>query len=85
MGNILTLINVANSTKTPIFEMESSRVADALASDNLVDYSYLYQNLINNGLPILVYAGEFDAKDGPIGQAIWMKRLSIPGSPNFWS
>ena len=36
-------------------------------------------------LPFLVYAGEFDAQDGPKTQEYWMRRLSFEGSVDFWS
>ena len=79
------MIHILNSTKSPVFEMESSQVSDALASDNLIDYSHYYQSLLDAEIPIIVYAGEFDAKDGPKGQEAWMKRLRIPGSVDFWT
>jgi len=53
------------STKDPVFEMGSSGVADALQSDNLIDYSSNFTSLFNKNSPVLIYAGEFDGQDGP--------------------
>ena len=45
--------------------MGSPEVGEAFIMDNLLDYSWYYEELISMGLPLLVYAGEFDAQDGP--------------------
>jgi len=42
VAEIYTIIHVSDSTKSPVFEMESTRVSDALARDNLIDYSHYY-------------------------------------------
>ena len=42
VAEIYTIIHVSDSNKSPVFEMESTRVSDALASDNLIDYSHYY-------------------------------------------
>ena len=33
--------------------------------DNLIDYSGYIEKLIDVQSPVLIYAGEFDAQDGP--------------------
>lgn len=30
-------------------------------------------------LPVLIYAGEFDAQDGPKTQEYWLRRLNFEG------
>ena len=45
--------------------MSSSAVGDAFVMDNLIDYSEYVEKLIAAKLPLLIYAGEFDAQDGP--------------------
>lgn len=47
--------------------MKSADVGQALVMDNLVDYSNYVEKLIAAESPVLIYAGEFDAKDGPKG------------------
>ena len=34
---------------------------------------------------MLIYAGEFDAQDGPKTQEFWLRRLSFDGDDDFWS
>jgi hypothetical protein len=75
----------AGSDKTPIFEMSSSAVGDAFVKDNLIDYSHYVELLIEAQSPVLIYAGEFDAQDGPKTQEYWMRRLNFTGSDDFWS
>jgi hypothetical protein len=43
---IYEAIHVNDSTKTPVFEMSSSAVGDAFVDDNLLDYSWYYEELI---------------------------------------
>ena len=35
--------------------------------------------------PVLIYAGEFDAQDGPKTIEPWLKRVQFEGSDDFWS
>ena len=78
-------IHVSASTKSPVFEMGSSAVGDAFVLDNLLDYSSYVEELISRQLPVLIYAGEFDAQDGPKTQEYWLRRLTFDGSEDFWS
>ena len=34
-----------------------------------------YSEMLDNNLPVLVYAGEFDMKDGPRTQVGWMRAI----------
>ena len=78
------LLHISNSTKTPVFDGETSKkVAEGYRSDNLVDYTSYYNKLIEKNYPLVVMAGEFDMKDGFAGQMEWMKQLlDVPQS--FW-
>ena len=73
------------SIKSPIFEMSSSRVGTAFEGDNLKDYSEYVLKLIEAKSPVLIYAGEFDAQDGPKTQEYWLRRLNFTDSDKFWS
>lgn len=73
------------STKDPVFEMSSNSVGTAFAADNLNDYSQDVKLLIEARSPVLIYAGEFDAQDGPKTQEYWLRRLNFTGSDEFWS
>ena len=82
---IFDAIHVGDSTKTPVFEMSSSAVGEAFIMDNLLDYSQYVTYLINSKSPVLIYAGEWDAQDGPKTQEYWLRRLEFEGSEDFWS
>lgn len=45
--------------------MGSSAVGTAFNDENMVDYSGYVAKLIAAKSPVLIYAGEFDAQDGP--------------------
>jgi len=51
----------------------------------MLDYSKYFEELIAMEHPILIYAGEFDAQDGPKTQEAWLRRLNFTGSEEFWS
>lgn len=57
-------IHIDQSTKSPIYNWDSDSVDKGYASDNLLDYSWYYDYLITNNFPLIVLAGEFDARDG---------------------
>jgi hypothetical protein len=64
--------------------MGSEEVANALASDSLVDYSSYFNSLFARNSKVLIYAGEFDTQDGPLSCEPWLRRLDIPDSKEFW-
>jgi hypothetical protein len=53
--------------------------------DNLVDYSFYYNSLIDMKYPYIVMAGEFDMKDGAISQYDWMHQLLLAVGTDFWN
>lgn len=76
MWDIYDLIHISNSTKKPVFDGEgSASVSAGYRSDNLIDYSSYYNDIIERDYPLIVMAGEFDMQDGIAGQYIWMKEL----------
>ena len=77
-------LHMDNSTKRPAFEMDSSAVYEALVDDNIVDYTKVYEALVGR-IPLVVYAGEFDAKDGPWSVEAWAREMVFPGSAEFWA
>ena len=40
----------------------------------MLDYTNYYDDAVQ-GFPILVYAGEWDQRDGPSTQITWMKNM----------
>ena len=78
-------LHVENSTKTPVFEMNSEAVGLAYQHSNTEDYSRYYDYLIDKSYPFIVMAGEFDSQDGAAGQVKWMKETLTQLFPEFWS
>ena len=66
--------------------MGSSAVSAAFNSDKMIDYSEVVKELIDLESPLLIYAGEFDAQDGPATINPWLKRVDFNGGyDDFWS
>lgn len=65
--------------------MGSDAVDLAMVYDNLLNYVSYYEELLKLGSPILIYDGEFDARDGAWTQNTWLKNMTFPDSENFWS
>ena len=86
-GQVQTIyqrVHVQDSTKTPVFEMGSSAVGVAFAGDQLIAYSQTVTDLVSMGLPLLIYAGEWDTRDGPKTVEPWLRSLYFDGNQNFW-
>jgi len=79
-----TAIHVTESVKVPKFEMGCSACGAALQPDNMIDYSSDFNRLFERNSPVLIYAGEFDAQDGPYTQEPWLRKLNIPDYDLFW-
>lgn len=58
--------------------MGCSGPGDALIPDNLINYVDYYEKLINDhNSKILIYDGEFDARDGPFTQNPWVSNMTF--------
>lgn len=69
-------IHIDQSTKVPVFESNSKSVADAYDNELMDDYSYYYDWLISTeGKHTLIYAGEWDQRDGPTTHETWMTTM----------
>lgn len=62
--DIYTAIHVQDSTKDPVFQMSSHEVGQALKADDMISYTEYVVNLVNAGIPTLIFAGEYDFRDG---------------------
>jgi len=76
-------LHINQSTKVPIYEPGSGRVADAYDYEEMIDWSPFYDMIIGSNHPVIVYAGEYDQRDGPVTQVAWMRDLRKL-RPNFW-
>ena len=45
--------------------------------DGLVDYTYLYDEIVTSGIATLVYTASFDGLDGALGTQRWLKNLNF--------
>jgi len=64
--------------------MSSGAVGEAFWRDQMLDYSSYVEKLVAAKSPVLIYAGEFDAQDGPKTQEFWLRKLTFEGSEAFW-
>jgi hypothetical protein len=85
VDKIYEALHVANSTKVPKFMFGNGEVYDHFVDKTMMDYSYLYNYLIDAGYPLLIMAGEFDMQDGASGMPYWMKQTLTSLSDAFWS
>jgi len=50
------------------------------------DYTNYYSDILTRGLPVLIFAGEYDLHDGPVGIYEWLKNVEyLQQNPNFFS
>ena len=63
---------VAKDTK---FTSDNETVYENFLPDGMIDYIDLYRKLLDNDVPILLYVGNMDVRDGPYGVQEWMKKL----------
>lgn len=58
----------------------------AIDGDQNYDFTEYYNFIIEHRLPVLVYVGEFDMRDGPVTMFEWMRNIKIlkERDPSFW-
>lgn len=64
------------SSKEAIYSIYNDTVYENLLPDGMVSYVDLYQKLLEEDLQILLFVGNMDRKDGPVGVQEWMKKLN---------
>ena len=72
-----------NSTKSQVFISQNKAVMEALASENLQDYTRWYDWLIGHNYSTLLYVGEWDQRDAMLSMQPWLKNSKYLG-PLFW-
>ena len=77
-------MHVTGTTKDPAFQMSSPEVHDAFINDNMIDYSSYLVNLVNAGVPTMIYAGEFDSQDGAKTIEPWLRELPFTNKDTLW-
>ena len=75
LQQIFKSIHIDGSTKVPVFEPSSSRVGEAFEGDAMIDYmSYLDYSVGLLSPNILIYAGQWDNRDGPTTIEQWLMK-----------
>ncbi|KAJ7562034.1 hypothetical protein O6H91_03G052900 [Diphasiastrum complanatum] len=81
-----------NSVKTALKAEEqivwvpcSSRVGRIMANDTMKSVKWMIDELLQHNVPILLYQGQFDIKDGVASSEDWMRTLSWKGQEAFSS
>ena len=65
--------------------MSNPNVSNSLASEDMWGIELEYELLIANySVPIFIYAGEFDARDGPYTQNQWLKNFTWADNETFF-
>ena len=72
---IYKALHVDQKTKDPKFESSSQRVYDAYQFEEMDDYTGYYEWLFTNNKHTLIYAGEWDQRDGPVTHEAWLKNV----------
>jgi carboxypeptidase C (cathepsin A) len=67
------------TARSPKWVRKAPDVARALHDDKAVSSAPLVQGLLEGGMPVLLYYGVEDAKDGAYSSAPWISRLAWPG------
>ncbi|CDW87059.1 serine carboxypeptidase [Stylonychia lemnae] len=76
-GDLYKAIHIDKSPKTPIFEWSSDKVAQNYDFEEMQDWSGWYDKLIRTGTKFIIYAGEYDQRDGSVSQPAWIKDLLL--------
>ena len=66
------------------FRLSSLKVSQALDKENLTSYVEDVELLLKKNLNVVIYAGEFDEKDGPATIEPWLKTVRFAKSKEFW-
>jgi hypothetical protein len=66
--DIYKALHIDKSSKTPIYESSSENVAKNYAFEEMLDWTSFYDRALSRGKRIVVYAGEYDQRDGPTTQ-----------------
>eukprot|EP00347_Sterkiella_histriomuscorum_P012091 403369927 len=67
-------IHIDKSTKVPIFSKKSKQVEAAFNEIAMLDSSYYIDQILSIGYHLLIYAGEWDQRDGPGTIESWLKQ-----------
>ena len=75
VNELYTAIHIDKSTKTPIWEASASKVGEAYLFEEMTDYTEKYDDFLGLGYKTLIYAGQWDQRDGPVTLEPWLKNV----------
>jgi len=87
LQDIFDAIHISGSTKRPVFEPSSAQVGAAFEPDAMIDYASYLDNTVGILSPkILIYAGQWDNRDGPVTIEDWlMKTWNFNGNYDMYA
>ena len=69
-----------------MYTPSSSAVSIAYDAEEMDDYTYIFSDILARKMNVLIYAGEFDERDGPKTIEPWIRNVNyIKENPNFWT
>jgi hypothetical protein len=78
-------IHIDNSPKKPVFEAPSQKVYEHYAYEIMEDYTQYFDFLMGANYKTLVYAGQWDSRDGPITIEPWLRNLRWLHTNDFFT
>jgi cathepsin A (carboxypeptidase C) len=82
---VVSQVHADSSDKTPKFISSNSTVHENFDGDGMIRYIDEHQKILDHGLTLLIFAGNFDNRDGPYGIQQWMKKLKWSEMTEFHS
>mmetsp|Transcript_48937 Transcript_48937/g.36020 ORF Transcript_48937/g.36020 Transcript_48937/m.36020 type:complete len:98 (+) Transcript_48937:1002-1295(+) len=83
--DLYAAIHIEDSPKEPKFDPASNSAYVAYEPEETEDYTSKVSYIIENGVSVLVYAGEYDILDGPRTIEDWLRNVEqVQANPNFF-
>lgn len=73
------------STKEVKFSVDNSTVYENFLADGMISYVPVYKRILDSRIPVLLYVGNMDRRDGPFGVMEWMKKLKWRNMTDFYA
>ena len=83
LDELLSALHVSENPNRPVWSTRAMSVVEGYDTDYLVDYSAVYNYLIDRGHPLIIMSGIFDAHDGALSTYAWMKD-ELELEVDFW-
>ncbi|CAI5995095.1 unnamed protein product [Closterium sp. NIES-65] len=75
----------AHYARTALYNANvSTYTHNSLEQDTMKSSKKAFEQVLSAGVPVLLFQGLFDAKDGPTSSEAWMRTLSWSDADRFW-